>query len=85
MRPVTAPSAINREAAGLPSASSSTGVWQPESASGPTEIVVRPKGLRHGVFEAPKWAFWTTASLVLVAGVVYALFRLGFLRRRKAR
>ena len=80
MRPLEAPSAINREAAGLGAPSASA--WQPESASGPSEIVIRPKGLQHGVWEAPRWAFWTVAAMVVVAAAVYALVRLGVLKRR---
>lgn len=49
---------------------------------GPTDIVVRPSGLRHGRWEAPQWAFWTMGSLFIVAALVYALYRLGYFRRK---
>jgi hypothetical protein len=79
MRPLTAPSAINRAAAGLDGSASA---WPAETSVGPTEIVVRPKGLRHGLWEAPRWAFWTVATMVVVAAALYALARLGVLRRK---
>jgi len=74
-----APPTLNRSAADMPVAPSASA-----SASAPeaTEIVVRPSGLRHGRWEAPAWAFWTFGALVVVLAGVYALARLGFLRKR---
>jgi hypothetical protein len=45
--------------------------------TGPTEIVIRPTGLRHGKWEAPQWAFWTMGAIVVVLAIVYALIRIG--------
>jgi hypothetical protein len=75
-----APSALNREAADLPASSS-----MPASAGtldGPTEIVIRPHGIRHGRWEAPAWAFWTAGGIVLALALAYALVRLGYIRRK---
>lgn len=72
-----APKTLNRSAAGMPSASASGDV-----PTGPTEIVVRPTGLRHGKWEAPAWAFWTMGVVVVVLAALYALTRLGYLRRK---
>jgi hypothetical protein len=44
---------------------------------GPSEIVIRPTGLRHGRWEAPQWAFWTMGAIVLVFALLYLLVRLG--------
>ena len=75
-----APSALNREAAEVPSASAGLDTTTTEM---PRESVIRPTGLRHGRWEAPSWAFWTAGTLVLVLSVVYALTRLGYLSRKK--
>jgi len=45
--------------------------------TGPTEIVIRPTGLRHGKWEAPQWAFWTMGAIVVALAIVYALIRVG--------
>jgi len=75
-----APTTLNREAAELPSASAMPEATAP--SDGPTEIVTRPTGLRHGRWEAPAWAFWTAGSVVIVLALVYALVRLGYVRRK---
>ena len=67
-----APSALNREAADLPALPSSS----PTAVTGPTEVVIRPTGLRHGKWEAPQWAFWTIGAIVVFFAVVYGLVRL---------
>jgi hypothetical protein len=69
-----APSALNREAADLPALPSSSAA---AASTGPTEIVIRPTGLRHGKWEAPQWAFWTIGAVVVALAIVYALVRLG--------
>ena len=69
-----APSALNREAADLPEASASASAMAIDTA--PTEIVIRPHGLRHGKWEAPAWAFWTIGAAVLALAIVYAFGRL---------
>jgi len=48
----------------------------------PTEIVIRPHGLRHGKWEAPAWAFWTIGGLIVVLALAYALVRLGYVRKK---
>lgn len=73
----SAPSTLNRSA--MPSPSSSGAV---DTAHAPTVVVVRPTGLRHGRWEAPAWAFWTAGALVVVLVAVYALGRLGYLRKK---
>jgi hypothetical protein len=69
-----APSALNREAADLPALPSASAG---NVDTGPTEIVIRPTGLRHGKWEAPQWAFWTMGAIVVLLALVYALIRLG--------
>jgi hypothetical protein len=53
--------------------------------SGPAETLTRPEPgtLARGAWEAPPWAFYVAASLVVVAAVLYAAARLGVVRRRK--
>ncbi len=70
-----APTALNREGADMPatSATASSGTL----ATGPTEEVIRPTGLRHGRWEAPQWAFWTAGAVIIVFALFYALVRLG--------
>ncbi len=68
-----APSALNREAADLPALPSSSAAT---ASTGPTEVVIRPTGLRHGKWEAPQWAFWTVGAIVVFFAVVYALVRM---------
>jgi len=63
------PSALNREAASLPSASAAP------ASSAPTEIVVRPDGLRHGKWEAPHGFFSFAGTLAYVGVVAYFAFR----------
>ena len=60
-------------ASGVPAASSS-GLAVPDK---PKDWVTRPDGLRHGVWEAPNWAFWVIASLVVIAAITYAVVRIG--------
>lgn len=74
-----APSALNREAAEVPSAAAADTIAVEEQ---PREIIIRPTGLRHGKWEAPPWAFWTASALVLGLAIVYALVRLGYLRKK---
>jgi hypothetical protein len=78
----SAPATLNREAAELPSASAMPAEASEGSGDRPSEIVIRPTGLRHGKWEAPAWAFWTAGGLVMVCALVYALFRLGYFRRK---
>jgi hypothetical protein len=49
-------------------------------APAPTEIVVRPAGLRHGRWEAPTWAFYAMAGVIVVGAIITLLFRLRILR-----
>jgi hypothetical protein len=79
VRPLEAPSALNRAAADMPSPAATAAL---DASAGPTEIVVRPSGLRHGRWEAPQWAFWTVGSVVVVLAVVYALARLGYFGKK---
>jgi hypothetical protein len=46
--------------------------------------VVRPEPgtLARGVWEAPPWAFYASAAVVLVAAVVYGAARVRLFRRR---
>ena len=74
-----APSALNREAAEMPSADATS---QVNTIDTPQEVVLRPHGLRHGRWEAPQWAFWTAMGLVLVLALAYGLVRLGYFRRK---
>lgn len=76
-----APSALNREAADMPAASSMPSATVSD-AVGPSGIVIRPTGLRHGRWEAPGWAFWTMGALVVVLAIFYALGRLGYIRKK---
>ncbi len=60
---------------------------QPADASiptEPTEIVQRPAPgtLARGAWEAPAWAFYAAAGLVLLAAALYAAARLGLVKRR---
>jgi hypothetical protein len=75
-----APTTLNRSAIDVaPTASaapSATGTAQP------SDVVVRPAGLRHGRWEAPAWAFWTAGALVVVLALAYVLGRLGYLRKK---
>lgn len=73
-----APKALNRGAADMPSANAAA------TSAGPTEIVVRPKGLRHGRWEAPEWAFWTIGATVLVLAAIYVLVRLGYVGKKRS-
>ena len=75
-----APKALNRSAAelGTTSASADTAA---AGSSGPTEVVVRPTGLRHGRWEAPEWAFWTMGAVVVLLAAVYVLTRLASRKR----
>jgi hypothetical protein len=56
------------------------------AAPEPTENVHRPKPgtLEAGKYEAPPWAFYASASAVVVIALVYFIARLGILKRRKA-
>ncbi len=76
-----APSALNREAADLPEANASASAMAIDNA--PTELVVRPKGLRHGKWEAPAWAFWAIGAVVIALAIVYALGRVGVIHVKK--
>lgn len=77
-----APTALNRSAADVPMASASTQAMATATTEQPSDIVLRPKGLRHGRWEAPSWAFWTVGGLVVVLALAYALTRLGYFRKR---
>ena len=46
----------------------------------PTEIVVRPAGLRHGRWEAPAWTFYAMAGVIVVVALTVLLVRLRILR-----
>ena len=72
-----APKALNRAGADMPSASAAT------TSAGPTEIVVRPNGLRHGRWEAPEWVFWSIGAAVLVLAAIYVLARLGYVGKKR--
>ncbi len=72
-----APSALNREAAGIPDTATSSMTGSVDT--GPREIIVRPTGLRHGRWEAPAWAFWTIGGVVLALAIVYTLGRVGII------
>ncbi len=53
-------------------------------ASAPAESVIRPEAgtLARGVWEAPPWAFYGGAGLVVVAALLFAARRAGVLARR---
>lgn len=72
----SAPSALNREAAALPSSSAAP-------VASVTEIVERPDGLRRGKWEAQPWVFYSIASIAVVMAVIYALFRVGVIRFKR--
>ena len=76
-----APKALNRSAAELGTTSASADTAAPGSSLGPTELVVRPTGLRHGRWEAPEWAFWTIGAVVVLLSAVYVLTRLASRKR----
>lgn len=76
-----APAALNREAADMPAASAMPSAMTNE-IDGPTEFVIRPRGLQHGRWEAPAWAFWSAGAIVLVLVAFYALARLGYIRKK---
>ncbi|MGO8999682.1 MAG: hypothetical protein ACLQVI_40675 [Polyangiaceae bacterium] len=50
-------------------------------------IVERPEPgtLARGVWEAPAWAFYASAAVVLLAAILYLAWRAGLLRRRGQR
>jgi hypothetical protein len=53
--------------------------------SAPAETVVRPEPgtLARGVWEAPAWAFYAAAALVVLAALLYAARSAGLFRRRR--
>ena len=53
----------------------------------PTEIVRRPDAgtLARGTWEAPPWAFYVAAAVVLLAAILYAASRLGWLKRARTK
>ena len=59
-----------------PSALSSSG----PAFEGPREIVIRPDGMRKGLWEAPSTFFWVAASLLGVIVVAWVLFRFGVVK-----
>lgn len=63
------PSALNREAAALPSSSAAP-------AGTVIETVQRPEGMRRGKWEAPPWFFLVFATITVIAIVSYAVVRL---------
>jgi hypothetical protein len=69
-----APSALNREAM---SADPYASAYVNPVDTQPSELVIRPKGLRHGKWEAPAWAFWAVGGAILLFAIVYALGRVG--------
>ena len=57
------------------------------TAATSTEIVHRPEpgsGLARGKWEAPPWAFYATAGLVVVLAALYLFRRAGLLGARGA-
>jgi len=54
-----------------------------QSFEGPREIVIRPDGMRKGVWEAPSAFFWVAASVLGVIVVAWVLFRFGFVKMPK--
>jgi hypothetical protein len=64
-----APSALNREAATLPSSSAAP-------VGSVTEIVERPDGMRRGKWEAPPWFFLVFASVTVLAIIGYGVWRM---------
>jgi hypothetical protein len=50
---------------------------------GPREIVLRPDGMRKGVWEASNAYFYVAASVLGVVVVVWLLFRFGVLKLPK--
>ncbi|GEM_PF-4833004 len=64
-----APSALNREAAALPSSSAAP-------AASVVETVQRPDGMRRGKWEAPPWFFLVFASATVIAIAAYTVVRL---------
>jgi hypothetical protein len=56
------------------------------AAPASTEIVHRPEpgsGLARGKWEAPPWAFYTAAVVVIVVAAVYLAHKMGLLRLRR--
>ena len=64
----------------MPSPAPSDSIVVAQPAPAPTETVVRPGGLRHGRWEAPPWAFYVMAGVLLVVALTTLLFRLRVLR-----
>ena len=55
-------------------------------APAPAATAIRPDpGLRRGVWEAPPWAFYVGAAVVVVFAAIYAARRLGLLKLRRPR
>jgi hypothetical protein len=50
----------------------------------PREIVLRPDGMRRGVWEAPSWFFPVFAGVLVLAAALYGARRMGWLRRKSA-
>lgn len=64
-----------------PSALSSSGSGP--AFEGPREIVIRPDGMRKGLWEAPSTFFWVAASLLGIVVVAWVLVRFGVVKLPK--
>jgi hypothetical protein len=65
-----------------PPAQAAASAARPAATELPREIVIRPDGMRRGVWEAPSWFFPTFAAMLVVASAVYGAHRMGWLRRK---
>ncbi len=75
---------------GVPASSATSDLPAPSALSssgpafeGPREIVIRPDGMRKGLWEAPSTFFWVAASLLGVIVVAWVLFRFGVVKLPK--
>ena len=64
----------------MPSPAPSDSIVVAEPAPAPTETVVRPGGLRHGRWEAPSWAFYVMAGVIVAVALFTLMVRLRVLR-----
>ena len=75
---------------GVPASSNPSDLPAPSALSssepafeGPREIVIRPDGMRKGLWEAPSTFFWVAAGLLGVIVVAWVLFRFGVVKLPK--
>lgn len=67
----------------LPAPSALSSASSEPAFEGPREIVIRPDGMRKGVWEAPSTFFWVAAGILGAVVVTWVLFRFGVVKLPK--